>query len=76
MTDLDLWHADEQRYQREAIGLPEKPVEGEEPKTLPGMFVKGKNQVQEKPMAWTTFRNFYVMRFHNPLLDVSQNEPN
>lgn len=71
MKDVDVWHGDEAKYQKEAIGMPDMVVEGEEPKSLPGMMVKGKQQTQEKPMSWTQFRNFYATRFHLPLYEVS-----
>jgi THO complex subunit 2 len=70
MTDLDAWHADEDRYRREAIGRPDGAAE-DDSKCLPGMLVKGKNQEHERPMTWSTFRNFYAARFHTPMLEVS-----
>ncbi|KAI9637923.1 transcription factor/nuclear export subunit protein 2-domain-containing protein [Dioszegia hungarica] len=69
MSDLDAWHADEDRYRREAIGRPDGAAD-DDSKCLPGMLVKGKNQEHERPMTWSTFRNFYAARFHTPMLEA------
>ena len=74
MSDLDAWHADEDRYRREAIGRPDGAAD-DDSKCLPGMLVKGKNQEHERPMTWSTFRNFYAARFHTPMLEVSSGLP-
>lgn len=78
MSDLDAWHANEEQFTREAIGDTNKTVEGEgegEENSLPGLMIKIKNQNVEKPMAWPVFRNYYVMRFHNPMAEVSRIVP-
>jgi hypothetical protein len=71
MMDLDGWHADESRYNREALGKPEKSAEGQKPaELLPGMLFRLRAGMPLKHMTWGQFRMFYAKR-HDFLTSVS-----
>ena len=69
MADLDVWHQDESRYNREALGISDQAMEDAEQKQLPGMMFRPKSNAVMNPMSWLQFRNFYA-KCHNTLTTV------
>lgn len=66
LVDVDSWHKDEKKYEREALGK----VDDTSKPTLSGMLYQPKANLEPRHMIWTGFRTL-VFKFHTGLFKVS-----
>lgn len=69
LVDLDAWHKDQKKYEREGLGKVDG-ADGNGESVLPGMLYKPTAGNEFRPMAWSGLRT-YVYKLHAGLFKVS-----
>jgi hypothetical protein len=68
LVDLDGWHNDQKKYEREGLG---KTSDSDSSATqLPGMMFRNRAADDYRLMTWPTFRIFNMTKLHGALFRV------